>query len=129
MFQMIPSTAALYGHRPEDLVDTATAARAAARLVADRVDDYRADPMRVALAIAAYNLGPRDVGRYLDEVVALDAGEAERRFWAFASNTDFDTVENSETPRYIATFFAAAIVGENPERFGLPGPPLSHVSR
>ena len=129
MFQMIPSTAALYGVRPEELVDTATSARSAARFVRNRVDDYGDDRMRVALAIAAYNLGPRDVRRYLDEVVALDGTEAEQRFWAFASNTAFDSVENSETPLYIATFFAAAIVGENPDRFGLPGPPLSHQSR
>jgi hypothetical protein len=36
-----------------------------------------------------------------------------------------DEYFREETVKYVPKFFAAAIVGENPQTFGLPIPPLS----
>ena len=78
-----------------------------------------------ALALAAYNMGSKGIREYLDAVEALDDAEAELRFWALAGNSGFDALDNRESPRYITAFFAAAIVGETPEAFGLRMRPLS----
>jgi tRNA A-37 threonylcarbamoyl transferase component Bud32 len=127
MFQIIPKTGERYGATPTDLDAIDRSAEVAARHFRDCMDEFASDRMGNALALAAYNLGARDIRRYLDEVVALDDAEAESRFWSLASNTGFDAIDNAESPRYITSFFAAAIVGENPSSFGLAGDPLSKV--
>jgi hypothetical protein len=125
MFQILPKTGERYGAAPEDLDAVDRSATVAARHFRDCMDEFARDRMGNALALAAYNMGAGDIRRYLDEVVALDDAEAELRFWALASNTGLDAIDNAESPRYITSFFAAAIVGENPSRFGIAGEPLT----
>jgi hypothetical protein len=53
-------------------------------------------------------------------------GNKERSFWVLLDNADnMDEYFREETVKYVPKFFAAAIVGENPQTFGLPIPPLS----
>jgi membrane-bound lytic murein transglycosylase D len=125
MFQMLPATARRYGADPDRLGEFDVAAPLAARYVRAGMDEFASDPMRVALAVAAYNRGPRDIRKYLSDVAVLDDAEAEARFWAFVSNTAFGGGEAAETPAYVSSFFAAAVVGENPGAFGLDTRPLS----
>ena len=128
MFQMLPATGRKYGATEADLDSVDRAAPLAARYMRERMDEFAGDRMCVALSVAAYNLGPRDIAKYLDEVVVLDQDEAEERFWAAMAGSGFQTDEKGESSRYITQFFAAAIVGENPEAFGLAGPPLSRAT-
>jgi hypothetical protein len=125
MFQLLPTTGARYGAVPDDLDSVERSADVAARHFRDCMDEFARDRMGNALALAAYNMGARDIRRYLDEVAVLDDEEAELRFWSLASNSGFDGIDNRESPRYITAFFAAAVVGENPAAFGLRMRPLS----
>jgi soluble lytic murein transglycosylase-like protein len=125
MFQLLPATAARYGARAEELESPARSAEIAARHFRDCMDEFASDRMGNALALAAYNMGAPGIREYLDQVEALDDAEAELRFWALAGNSGFDALDNRESPRYITSFFAAAIVGETPSAFGLPMRPLS----
>lgn len=125
MFQMMPSTAASYGVPESELESLERSGPLAARYLREQFQEFSGDRMGIALGLVAYNLGPKDVRAYLAEVVALDDAEAEMRFWAMAGNSGFDSIDNRETPKYVATFFAAAILGENPEAFGLTGPALT----
>lgn len=125
MFQMLPSTAANYGLTESELDSLERSGPVAARYLREQFEEFAGDRMGIALGLVAYNLGPKDVRAYLAEVVALDDAEAEMRFWAMAGNSGFDSIDNRETPKYIATFFAAAILGENPEAFGLTGPAMT----
>ncbi len=125
MFQILPVTGRKYGLSPDDLDDVAKSAPAAAKYMREQMNAFASDRMCVALGVAAYNLGPADIAKYLDEVVVLDQDEAETRFWSAMAGSGFQTDEKGETSRYITQFFAAAIVGENPEVFGVAGPALS----
>jgi len=125
MFQMMPSTAATYGVPERDLDSAERCGPVAARHLRERFEEFSGDRMGIVLGLVAYNMGSKDVRRYLAEVVALDDEEAEMRFWAMAGNSGFDSLDNRETPKYVTTFFAAAIVGENPAAFGIPGPGLT----
>ncbi|MBK6426520.1 MAG: protein kinase [Blastocatellia bacterium] len=128
MFQMMPSTAAKYGISESELESVERSGPIAARYPREQFEEFSGDRMGIALGLVAYNLGPRDVRTYLAEVVALDDAEAEMRFWAMAGNSGFDSIDNRETPKYVTTFFAAAIVGENPEAFGFSGPAMTKTA-
>ena len=52
----------------------------------------------------------------------------ERNFWTlFANRNQLDDSFRNESAYYIPSFFAAAIIGENPQTFGLQTPPLSTI--
>lgn len=125
MFQMMPATAATFGVSASELDSTERSGPVAARYLRERFEEFSGDRMGIALGLVAYNRGPVDVRRYLAEVVALDDAEAEMRFWAMAGNSGFDSIDENETAKYVTTFFAAAIVGENPQAFGVAGPALT----
>ena len=42
--------------------------------------------------------------------------------------TKLDDAFRNEGAHYVPSFFAAAIIGENPQNFGLPLPPLSRLA-
>jgi hypothetical protein len=125
MFQILPRTARQYGGDPAELTEVDKAAPLAARYVKDRMRDFGSDRMAIALSVAAYNRGPGSVQEYIDKVVVLDEDETEQRFWALVSTTREGAPGVDEGTRYVILFFAAAIVGENPEVFGLEMRPLS----
>lgn len=124
MFQFLPATGQRYGLAVEDLLDVAKSADAAARYITDSVKTFEGDPMKEALALLAYNRGAQKTARELKLLVneqnkqcsicALTADRSKR-----------DETFGAESIFYVPRFFAAAIIGENPQVFGLPAQPLS----
>jgi hypothetical protein len=58
-----------------------------------------------------------------------EAGYYDRNFWTLFDNRGrLDNVFQDENAGYVQMFFAAAIVGENPQNFELHGPALSTLA-
>ncbi|MCA1575828.1 MAG: transglycosylase SLT domain-containing protein [Acidobacteria bacterium] len=124
MFQFLPSTGERYGLTAQDLLDVAKSADAAARYITDSVQVFKGDPMKEALAVLAYNRGAQKTTRELK----LLLNEQNRQCSICALTADRskrDETFGSEGVFYVPRFFAAAIIGENPQMFGLQMQPLS----
>jgi len=124
MFQFLPATGEHYGLSAEDLLDVDKSADAAARYIADGLSTFSADRMKEALALLAYNRGGKSVER---DIAAL-VNEQNRACSICALTEQRDKLDQtfrSENVYYVPRFFAAAIIGENPQAFGLPTRPLS----
>jgi len=61
MFQFVPQTGEHYGLSAADLLDVDKSADAAARYIADSIDQFNSDRMKEALALLAYNRGGKAV--------------------------------------------------------------------
>jgi hypothetical protein len=85
------------------------------------------DSQSVTLVLVSYNRG---VGWVFESLRQLRSTENyERNFWTLLANREkLDEGFRGETAGYVPSFFAAAIIGENPEVFGLPGPALSTLA-
>jgi hypothetical protein len=124
IFQFLPSTGERYGLSVEDLLDAGKSADAAARYILDSIDTFKADPMKEALALLAYNQGTPKTER--DLKVLLNNQNKRCSICALtADRSKRDETFRSENVLYVPRFFAAAIIGENPQVFGLQTPPLS----
>ena len=124
MFQFLPSTGERYGLSVEELMDVGKSADAAARYIADSMQVFVNDPMKEALAVLAYNRGADKTSRELKVVL----NEQNKRCSICALTADRskrDETFRSESVFYVPLFFAAAIIGENPQVFGLQMQPLS----
>lgn len=124
MFQFLPSTGQRYGLSVEDLMDVGRSADAAARYLTDSMQAFANDPMKEALALLAYNRGAQKTARDLQIVL----NEQNRRCSICALTADrnkLDETFKNESVFYVPRFFAAAIIGENPQVFGLQTQPLS----
>lgn len=124
MFQILPSTGERYGLAVHDLLDVAKSADAAARLIADGVEVFKGDPMKEALSVAAYNRGAHRTTREL-KLLVNDQNKQCSICALTADRSKKDETFGSEVVFYVPQFFAAAIIGENPQVFGLQGQPLS----
>lgn len=103
VWQFIESTGKTYGLRRTDWIDERRdpekSTRAAARHLKDLFEDLGSWP----LAFAAYNAGKGRVQRAI----------------AKAGTTDFWSLElPAQTRNYVPAFFAALIIGKDPERYG-----------
>ncbi len=135
LFQFIPDTARNYGLDPADRCQFEKETPAAARYIKANLARFESDPMKTALSIISYNRGQGLVQQYLNQVTVLNDEEAEQRFWGFVDSAPDiypDLISDNRqalfgltTGKYIHGFFAAAIVGEYPECFGLDMQPLS----
>lgn len=124
MYQFLPSTGERYGLSVEDLMDVGKSADAAARYLTDSMQVFANDPMKEALAVLAYNRGADKTARELKVVL----NEQNKRCSICALTADRskrDEAFRSESVFYVPLFFAAAIIGENPQTFGLQMQPLS----
>jgi membrane-bound lytic murein transglycosylase D len=124
MFQFLPKTGERFGLSTQDLLDTDKSADAAARYITNSIDKFKGDPMKEALALLAYNRGEQrtasDVKMFVTEKTkqcSICALSAER--------DKADASFRNESVYYVPQFFAAAIIGENPQAFGLKSKPLS----
>jgi membrane-bound lytic murein transglycosylase D len=125
MFQFMATTAKQYKLDPADRSDPEKLAPKAALYFADRILEFGSDGLSVPLAIAAYNHGEGGMSRDLKRVLTGQE-DKERSFWIFVEKSDRGARKlNDETAAYVPLFFGAAIVGENPESFGLKTRPLS----
>lgn len=126
MFQFLPATGQHFGLSPEELLDVDKSADAAARYIADSMKTFNADRMKEALALLAYNRGGNNVAR---DIAAL-VNDQNRGCSICALTEQKDKLDQSfrnESVYYVPRFFAAAIIGENPQAFGLQTRPLSSV--
>jgi hypothetical protein len=124
MFQFLPKTGERFGLSAEDLLDVDKSADAAARYIAESMETFKGDPLKEALALLAYNRG----GQKLTRDLAVLVNEQNKRCSICALTADrskLDETFRSENVFYVPLFFAAAIIGENPQVFGLQAQPLS----
>ena len=124
MFQFLPSTGERYGLSTDDLMDVGKSADAAARYIADSMQAFSNDPMKEALALLAYNRGAQKTARELQVLLT----EQNKRCSICAMTADrskLDETFRQESVFYVPRFFAAAIIGENPQVFGVKMQPLS----
>ena len=124
MFQFLPATGEHFGLTANDLLDVPKSADAAARYIAAGIRKFDDDPMKEALALLAYNRGLNHVERDLAALVT-----PERRACSICALTEqaykLDATFQNENVYYVPRFFAVAIIGENPQSFGLQTQPLS----
>lgn len=128
MFQFMPATGKRYGLTRQELSNVEKSADAAARYISDNVSKFADDPMKEALALLAYNRGAGNVSRDL-ELVLNDQNRQCSICALTAARARLDQTFQDENVHYLPRFFAAAIVGENPQGFGLQIQPLSSYER
>lgn len=124
VFQFLPETGERLGLSVQDLLDVGKSADAAARYINDSLEVFKGDPMKEALAILSYNRGAQRTLREL-KVVLNDQNKQCSICALTAERSKLDETFRSESVFYVPIFFAAAIIGENPQSFGLQVPPLS----
>jgi len=121
LFSFMPGTAERYGLQltPEDeRCDPRKTAQAAARYLEDLTRRFGQDSDSMTLAILAYNCGESRVDRAIEELKAMNLQPTS--FWTILENNARLSVPfGTESRHYTPRFFAAAILGENPQRFGL----------
>ncbi len=141
MFQFTFATAKLHFTPSEGVIKGATppkgdvrcepepAARAAASYMKALTGRYGTGPASVPLAIGSYNSGEGGLSSNL--VKALDSNSGlPRDFWTLIANGEKLSKQfQAENFKYVPKFFAAAIIGENPQDFGLKLQPLSTYSK
>lgn len=118
MFQFLPQTGERFGLSPADLLDVEKSADAAARYIADSLDQFKNDPMKEALALLAYNRGGQQTARDL-KLLVNDKNKLCSICALTADRNKLDASFQNESVYYVPHFFAAAIIGENPQAFGL----------
>jgi len=123
MWQMTAGTARALGLRVDDAVDerldVAKQTRAAARKLANLLAEFGADSFM--LALASYNRGEAGVRRVLHQVAQEKDGfrKEKRDFWHLYRLKRLP----AETMDYVPRVLAAAVVCNDPARYGLePGP-------
>ena len=127
LYQFLPSTAAIYGVARDEMCDVEKVAPAAAHYIADRMAELGEDSQSVTLVLVSYNTGAEWVRESLRQLRGSE--NYERNFWTlFANRERLNENFRKETVGYVPSFFAAAIIGENPQVFGLPGPALSTLA-
>jgi pSer/pThr/pTyr-binding forkhead associated (FHA) protein len=86
-------------------------------------------PQSILLAIGSYNSGEGAGAKNLRGALAANSSQ-ERSFWTLVANSDRLEVQfKTENIRYVPKFFAAAIIGENPQDFGINMLPLSTYTK
>jgi len=124
MFQFLPQTGERFGLSPQDLLDVEKSADAAARYISNSLEQFKDDPMKEALALLAYNRGEQKTARDLKFLI----NDQNRQCSICALTADRGKLDERfryENVFYVPRFFAAAIIGENPQAFGLQMKPLS----
>ncbi len=127
LYQFLPSTAELYGVSREEMCDAEKMTPAAAHYIADRMAELGEDAESMTLVILSFNSGD---GRVRDSLRRLrETGNSDRNFWTLHANRDrLRDIFNIENAYYVPRFFAAAIIGENPQAFGLGQQPLTTLA-
>ena len=137
MFQFTQATGKAHGldtragaspANPDERCQPEPAARAAASYMKSLLGRYGTGPASVPLAIGSYNSGEGGLSTNLVKALESDSG-LPRDFWTLIANGDKLSKQfQSENFKYVPKFFAAAIIGEYPQDFGLKLQPLSTYS-
>jgi hypothetical protein len=126
MFQFVPQTGEHYGLSAAELLDVEKSADAAARYIGDGLNTFSTDHMKEALALLAYNRG----GNAVEADIAALVNDQNRACSICALTEQRDKLDKAfrnESVYYVPRWFAAAIIGENPQAFGLATRPLSSL--
>lgn len=125
MFQFTKATAEQYGLAAEDRCRVDLSSKAAAAYNSQLLDNIGRDGSSWTLAILSFNQGVASTRSQLAMLGEL--GVNEKNYWAISENRERLSNYNPDSDKYLSKFFAAAIIGENPEMFGLVTPPLSTI--
>jgi pSer/pThr/pTyr-binding forkhead associated (FHA) protein len=133
VFQFLASTAPDYGLDPNQRCEPDPSAKAAAKYLKSLIGRFGTASDSVPLAIASYNSGQGHLSNNLDKVFAAAANQ-KRNFWTLVANKsamqgNAGKQFANENIKYVPKFFAAAIIGENPQDFGLNLQPLSTYTK
>ncbi len=138
MFQFTKATGEMHGLKtisgaspsnPDERCEPEPSARAAASYMKALTGRYGTGPASVPLAIGSYNSGEGGLSSNLVKALESNSG-LPRDFWTLIANGDKLSAQfQSENFKYVPKFFAAAIVGEFPQDFGLKLQPLSTYSK
>ncbi len=138
MFQFTKATAEIHGLKvisgaspsnPDERCQPEPAARAAASYMKALTGRYGTGPASVPLAIGSYNSGEGGLSSNLQKALDSNSG-LPRDFWTLIANGDKLSKQfQSENFKYVPKFFAAAIIGENPQDFGLNLQPVSTYTK
>ncbi|MEP6848450.1 MAG: FHA domain-containing protein [Acidobacteriota bacterium] len=141
MFQFTYATAALHFSPSTGVVKGASpshpdvrcqpepAAHAAASYMKALAGRYGTGPSSVPLAIASYNSGEGGLSSNLEKALSSNP-TLQRDFWSLIANMELLNKQfQTENFKYVPKFFAAAIIGENPQDFGLTLQPISTYSK
>lgn len=133
MFQFLASSAPDYGLDPNERCDPDKSAKAGAKYLKTLIARFGTAPDSVPLAIASFNSGQGNLSKNLDTVFAETGGQ-NRSFWTLVANKNIlqggaGKQFNNENIKYVPKFFAAAIIGENPQDFGVSLQPLSTYTK
>lgn len=133
MFQFLASSAPDYGLSPDQRCEPDPSARAAAKYLKSLMGRFGTAPDSVPLAIASYNSGQGNLSKNLDKVMAAAASQ-NRSFWTLVANKNVMEGNagkqfSNENIKYVPKFFATAIIGENPQDFGVSLQPLSTYTK
>jgi hypothetical protein len=127
MFQFLPTTGQRYDLTPPELLDVKKAADAAALYIAEGLQRFKDDPMKEALAVLSYNRGGQKV---TNDLSIIDEQDKQCSICALTViRGKLDRTFQNENVHYVPRFFAAAIIGENPQAFGLQVQPLSSYEK
>jgi hypothetical protein len=127
MFQFLPKTGQRFDLTPPELLDVKKAADAAALYIAEGLQRFKDDPMKEALAVLSYNRGEQKVA---SDLLVIDDQDKQCSICALtAIRGKLDRTFQDENVYYVPRFFAAAIIGENPQAFGLQMQPLSSYEK
>lgn len=114
---------------PDDRCKPEPSAHAAASYMKALTGRYGTGPASVPLAIGSYNSGEGGLSSNLVKALESDSG-LPRDFWTLIANGEKLSKQfQSENFKYVPKFFAAAIIGENPQDFGLKLLPLSTYTK
>ena len=133
MFQFLASSSPDYGLPADQRCEPEPAARGAARYVKSLMGRFGTAPDSVPLSIASYNSGQGNLSKNMDKVLTV-AADQDRNFWTLMANQS--KMEggaakqfSNENVKYVPKFFATAIIGENPQDFGVNLQPLSTYTK
>jgi len=125
IFQFTKATAQQHGLAPKDRCKVDLSSKAAAKYNSKLLSDLGRDHSSWTLAVLSFN--QREGLTQLQIRKLAELGSNERNYWAISENRERLSDYDPSSDRYVRRFFAAAIIGENPEMFGLVTPPLSTI--
>ena len=129
LFQIDKLRAKKYGLTLKERADVEKAADLAARYLKDNQNYFAENKMKEFLAILSWNRAAKKINFDINFKFMSDSENMACAVCGLTgSPTRFDRQFQTESVKYIPKFLAAAIVGENPQYFGLNTKPLSTIS-
>lgn len=114
---------------PDIRCDLAPSAEGSANYMKFLTGWFGTGPQSILLAIGSYNSGEGAGAQNLREALKANSNQ-DRSFWTLVANADkLPTQFQRENVKYVPKFFAAAIIGENPQDFGVNMLPLSSYTK